>query len=50
MGGGCQVAVGVHREGDTLYIFHQEKHSEHDLSGMSQTSAMEKALCALGQE
>ena len=50
MGGGCQVAVGVHREGDTLYVFHQEKHSEHDLSGMSQTSAMEKALCALGQE
>ena len=50
IGGGCQVAVGVHREGDTLFIFHQDKHSKHDLSGMSRTSALDKAICALSQE
>ncbi len=50
MGGGCQVAVGVHRQGDSLFIFHKDEHSQIDLSGMPRSSALEKALSALGQE
>ena len=50
MGGGCQIAVGVHRQGDSLFIFYKDEHSQIDLSGMPRSSALEKALSALGQE
>jgi hydroxymethylbilane synthase len=44
MGGGCQVAVGVHRKGNDLFIFHKEDHARIDLSGLSYSSALERAL------
>jgi len=44
MGGGCQVAVGVHRQGDSLFIFHEDEYSKVDLSGLSYSSALERAL------
>lgn len=48
MGGGCQVAVGVHRQGDSLFIFHQGKYSQVDLSGLPYSSALERALLTFG--
>jgi hydroxymethylbilane synthase len=50
MGGGCQVAVGVHRQGDSLFIFHKDEHSRIDLSGLPYSSALERALSIFGQE
>ena len=48
MGGGCQVAVGVHRQGDSLFIFHEDEYSKVDLSGLSYSSALERALSVFG--
>ena len=44
MGGGCNVAVGVHRQGDRLFTFYKSVFSEIDLSGLSFPSALERAL------
>ena len=44
MGGGCNVAVGVHRQGDNLFVFYNSVCSKIDLSGLSHSSAMERAL------
>ncbi len=50
MGGGCQVAAGIHRQGDNLFIFRKDEHSRIDLSGMTPPSALERALSTLRQE
>ena len=44
MGGGCQVAVGVHRQGDSLFVFHKDEYSQIDLSGLSYSTALERVL------
>ena len=50
MGGGCQVAAGIHRKGDSLFTFHKDEHSQIDLSGMPRSSALERALSTFRQE
>jgi hydroxymethylbilane synthase len=50
MGGGCQVAVGVHRKGDGLFIFHEDKFSQIDLSGLNYSSALKRALSVFEKE
>lgn len=50
MGGGCQVAAGVHRQGDSLFVFHKGKHSQVDLSGLSLSFALERTLSVLDLE
>jgi hydroxymethylbilane synthase len=50
MGGGCQVAVGVHRQGDRVFIFHKDEYLQVDLSGMPYSSALARVLSALGLE
>jgi hydroxymethylbilane synthase len=47
MGGGCQVALGVHRDGDRLSVFHENVHSQVDLAGASYSIALEMALSVL---
>ena len=43
-GGGCQVAMGVHRQGKNLYIFHENILSVLDLAGLSESEALSKCL------
>ena len=50
MGGGCQVAVGVHRQGDRVFIFHKDEHLQVDLSGLPYSSALERVLSTFGLE
>jgi len=48
LGGGCQVAIGVHRQGDRLFLFHADKgRCVVDLAGLSASSAVDRALAAL---
>ena len=48
LGGGCQVAIGVHRQGDRLFLFHADKgRCVVDLAGLSAASAVDRALAAL---
>ena len=51
LGGGCQVAIGVHRRENRLFIFHADKgHCVVDLTGLSFSSAVERALSAINEE
>ncbi len=50
MGGGCQVAIGVHRRENRLFVFHASKgHCVVDLTGLSFASSVERAISALNQ-
>ena len=50
LGGGCQVAIGVHRHENRLFIFHADKgHCVVDLIGLSPSLAVERALSSLNE-
>ena len=53
MGGGCQVAVGIHRKGDRVYLFDgagEGLFKQVDLTGIPYPASLDRTLSCLGRK